>query len=112
MSAVSLRRALVLETLERTPDGMGGFVEAWTARGTLWAEVRPGTGRELMREEVTGSAVPLRITVRGAPIGAPSRPEAGNRFREGGRTYRIVAVSERDPEGRYLTCFAVEEVPA
>jgi head-tail adaptor len=111
MNAVSLGRALVLEARMRMPDGLGGFAESWVARGTLWAEVLPGSGRELVREEVTGSAVPLRITVRGAPVGAPSRPVAGERFREGVRTYRIVAVTERDPGGRYLTCFAQEEVP-
>jgi head-tail adaptor len=48
--------------------------------------------------------------VRGAPVGVPSRPEAGQRFREGSRVYRIEAVAEKDPQGRYLTCFATEEV--
>ena len=112
MNAVNLGRALVLETRVRTADGLGGFAEAWVPRGTLWAEVMPGAGRGLDREEVTGSVVSLRITVRGAQIGAPSRPVAGDRFREGLRHYRIVAVTERDPEGRYLTCFAQEEIPA
>ncbi len=112
MSAVNLGRALVLETRLRTPDGLGGFAESWTPLGTLWAEVVPGTGRALVREEVTGSIVTLRITVRGAPAGSPSRPQAGDRFRDAGRVYPIVAVTERDPEGRYLTCFAQEEVLA
>lgn len=112
MNAVNLGRALVLETRVRTADGLGGYSEAWVPRGTLWAEVVPGAGRVLDREEVTGSVVPLRITVRGARIGAPSRPVAGDRFREGVRSYHIIAVTERDPDGRYLTCFAQEEVPA
>lgn len=110
MSAVNLNRPLLLEALVRTPDGSGGFTEAWAARGQLWAEVVPGSGRDLAGEEVMLSAVPLRITVRSAPVGAPSRPAAGERFREGLRAFRIVAVTERDTEGRYLTCFAREEV--
>jgi head-tail adaptor len=32
------------------------------------------------------------------------------RFRDGGRLYRIEAVQESDATGRWLTCFAVEEV--
>jgi head-tail adaptor len=112
MTPVRLGRALVLEALLRVPDGLGGFSETWVPRGTLWAEVVPGAGRDLVREEVAGSAVPLRITVRGARPGAPSRPAAGDRFREGDRRYRVVAVTERDPEGRYLLCWAVEEVLA
>lgn len=112
MRAVNLGRALVLETRTRTADGLGGYTENWVGRGTLWAEVTPGTGRVMDGEEVTGSVVPLRITVRGAPIGAPSRPAGGDRFREGVRIFRIVAVTERDPDGRYLSCTALEEVLA
>lgn len=111
MTAIDLRRPLVLETRVQTPDGLGGFSESWVAQGTLWAEVVPGAGRELVREEFTGSNVSLRITVRGARIGAPSRPAAGDRFREGRRSFCIVAVTERDLSGRYLLCFAHEEVP-
>ena len=85
----------------------------WVALGVLWAEVRAGTGRE--REAAglyTVSTVPYRITVRGAPHGAPSRPRSDQRFRDGERIFRIMAVTERDPQGTYLECFAREEVSA
>jgi hypothetical protein len=39
MTAPHLNRALVLEGVVRTPDGAGGFTEAWAALGTLWAEL-------------------------------------------------------------------------
>jgi head-tail adaptor len=111
MNAPHLNRALVLEGVVRSPDGAGGFTEVWTALGTLWAEVLPGSGGDTLGEERMLSAVPYRITVRAAPQGAASRPAAGQRFREGGRLFLIKAVTERDPQGRYLTCFAREEVP-
>ncbi len=111
MNAPHLNRALVLEGVVRTPDGAGGFTEAWTALGMLWAEVLPGSGSDTLGEERMLSAVPYRVTVRGAVVGSPSRPKAGQRFREGVRLYLIQAVTERDPQGRYLTCFAREEVP-
>jgi head-tail adaptor len=111
MNAPHLNRALVLEAVARTPDGAGGFTEAWSALGTLWAEVLPGSGSDVLGEERMLSAVPYRVTVRGAPVGAVSRPKAGQRFREGTRLLLIQAVTERDPGGRYLTCFAREEVP-
>ncbi len=50
--------------------------------------------------------------MRAAPIGAPSRPRPDQRFREGARIFRIHSVTERDDQGRYLTCFATEEVAA
>ncbi|OYW54689.1 MAG: phage tail protein [Rhodobacterales bacterium 32-66-7] len=111
MNAPHLNRALVLEAVVRTPDGAGGFTEAWSALGTLWAEVLPGSGNDVLGEERMLSAVPYRVTVRGAPVGSPSRPVAGQRFREGTRIFQVQAVTERDPDGRYLTCFAREEVP-
>jgi head-tail adaptor len=111
MSAPNLKRALLLEAVERSPDGAGGFSETWSALGTLWAEVLPGSGSDVLGEERMLSAVPYRIVVRAARSGAPSRPKAGQRFREGTRLFPIQAVTERDEAGRYLTCFVREEVP-
>ncbi|MDZ4093313.1 MAG: head-tail adaptor protein [Paracoccaceae bacterium] len=110
MKPVHLNRALVLEGIERVNDGAGGFTEAWVGLGTLWAEVIPGAGRDVAAEEVRLASVPFRITVRGAPQGAPSRPAPGQRFRDGARLFGIIAVTERDPGGRFLLCFAREEV--
>ncbi|MBK1636160.1 head-tail adaptor protein [Rhodovulum adriaticum] len=104
-----LSRKLVLEAPERVADGAGGFTETWVARGTLWAEVSPRTGGARTGQGVSLSRVGYRIVVRGAPVGAPSRPVPGQRFREGARLFAIRAVTEADPQGRYLTCFAEEE---
>lgn len=112
MSAPLLTRPLVLEAPARGADGAGGYVEGWQALGTLWAEVLPGTGREVAGAEVVLSSVAYRIVVRGAAQGAASRPKPGQRFRDGARLFPILAVTERDGAGRYLICFAREEVPA
>jgi head-tail adaptor len=112
MSRVRLTRELALEARRSVPDGLGGYVESWVTLGRMWAEVVAGTGRDVAGEEVTVSAVPYRITVRAAPPGSEQRPRPDQRFREGTRVFRIVAVAERDAEGRFLRCFAQEEVPA
>ncbi len=111
MSALRLNRRLVLEQKTQVPDGAGGFTTHWAALGTLWAELRPGTGRDVAGEEVTLASVPCRITVRATPQGAPSRPVPGQRLREGARVFAIVAVTEGEAAGRFLTCFAREEMP-
>ncbi|MCZ7675990.1 MAG: head-tail adaptor protein [Roseovarius sp.] len=111
MSApVRLNRRLVLERAVRVPDGAGGFAEAWAEVGTLWADIRARTGRERAGEAVGLSATGYRIVVRAAAHGAPSRPVPGQRLRAGARIFAIAAVAEADAEGRYLTCFATEEV--
>ncbi|MBY6090277.1 head-tail adaptor protein [Maritimibacter alkaliphilus] len=108
-----LNRALQLETAQRIADGAGGFSEVWQGLGTVWAEVSArGAGRERGGEALPLGQVGWRIVVRGAAQGDPVRPQAGQRFREGARVYRILAVAERDPAGRYLTCFASEEAVA
>ena len=109
MTRVSLSRPLVLEALRTRPDGSGGHEEQWQALGTLWAEVTAGTGGDAPVEEFTRASVTYRITVRGAPVGAEQRPLPSQRFRDGSRLFRILAVAERDAAGRYLLCFAREE---
>ncbi len=112
MRAPRLHRRLALEAEVVTPDGTGGFSRVWALRGHLWAEVAPGSGRESGGIEVPLSTQPFRITVRGAAQGVPSRPVAGQRFRDGSRVFAVLAVTERDTDGRYLVCAAREEVPA
>ncbi|MEM7722882.1 MAG: head-tail adaptor protein [Pseudomonadota bacterium] len=107
MTRPDLTRALVLEAPVRVPDGGGGYAEDWSPLGTVWADVSPrGAGRE----GVSGSKLALKITLRAVPQEAASRPKPGMRFRERARLYEIEAVTEADAAGRYLICFAREEV--
>ncbi|WP_370228331.1 head-tail adaptor protein [Cognatishimia sp.] len=112
MGLPNLNRVLALEAPEQVADGAGGFSETWTVLGTLWAEVKPRTGRDREREAVGAARVDYRITVRALPVGEAARPMPGQRFRDGVRLFRIVAVADQDAAGRYLTCFAREEVAA
>ncbi|MEM6303820.1 MAG: head-tail adaptor protein [Pseudomonadota bacterium] len=110
MSLPNLCHPLVLEAPEHVSDGAGGSSRVWTALGTLWAEVSVRTGRETAHFGAPVSRVSYKIVVRGAPWGTPERPRPNQRFRDGDRIFTIQAVAERDPEGRYLICFADEEV--
>ncbi len=107
-----LNHPLVLEEMTRSPDGAGGFAGAWVALGTLWAAIEARTGREAAQDPVPVSATGYRITVRAAPTGSARRPRPDQRLRSGTRIFRILAVAEADPDARYLTCFAREEIPA
>jgi len=112
MSAPRLTRRLVLEEAQAAPDGAGGHLESWVALGTLWAELRAGTGRSRAGVIVPVGRVPWRITVPAAAQGAASRPRPGQRLRDGARHFMIHAVAESDTRGAYLICFAEEEDPA
>lgn len=112
MSGPRLNRKLALETPQRLPDGAGGFTEIWVPLGDLWADVSARAGRERGEAGLPVSAVSYTIVVRSAPVGTASRPMPQQRFRDGSRVFVIQAVTERDRDGRYLTCFADEEVVA
>jgi head-tail adaptor len=110
MKAPMLNRRLVLEAPTRTADGAGGYSAGWAEVGVLWAEVVAGA-----LGEQGGVGTPIaralhRITVRAAPVGAEGRPKPDQRFREGTRVFRILAVTERDAGGRWLMCQTDEEV--
>jgi len=109
MSLPRLNRTMVLETPVRTQDGAGGHTTTWTAKGSLFAEVKPGMGRQVRGEIAALSRRTIRVIIRAAAIGASSRPVPGDRFREGSVIYRIDAVAAYDRGAHYLTCYTVEE---
>lgn len=111
MSAtVTLSRKLILERPLVAPDGAGGFARSWEGLGTVWAAVRARSGQERDAGEVTLSRARYKITLRAAPVGSEERPTPDCRFRDGDRVFAIEAVAEADPFGRYLECYASEEV--
>jgi head-tail adaptor len=101
-------RRLTLERLAAAPDGGGGGSPLWTAAGLHWAEltVEAATGAEA--EGVETSRVRLAARLWAAPHGTAARPVAGDRFREGARLYRVLAVTE-DRDARFLICRVEEE---
>lgn len=116
MKTPRLTMTLTLETQLREPDRMGGYRTGWRDEGQLGAEMRSGAGGERFAEVGMESVVSWRISVRSAPSGDPRRPRPGQRFRMGegsrARRFRIEAVSESDPAGRWLICVAKEEMQA
>jgi Bacteriophage head-tail adaptor len=110
--AYALTRPMVLEEAGTTPDGAGGYTTSWAALGTLWCDLRAGSGSERRGLIAPEGRMLFRIFLRAAPQGSPQRPRPDQRLTEGNRVFTILAVSEADPAGAYLVCHAREEVPA
>jgi head-tail adaptor len=109
---IRLSWPLVLEERQRVADGAGGYTETWVEVGMLWGDMQ---SRGVSATEATAGAISrirYRIIVRGAPEGSQMRPQIGQRFRNGGRAFAIDSVSESDPSGIHLECWAREEVLA
>ena len=107
-----LSRKLELEARSRSSDGAGGCTGAWVSLGTHWGAVDAARGRLERGEGDARSRGSYRITIRAVSPTSPARPMPGQRFRDGARVLAITAVGEQDADGRYLVCFAQEEVAA
>ena len=83
----SLNRPMVLEEVVTTPDGAGGFTTSWTELGTLWAELRAGSGTQQRGTIAPEGRMLFRVYMRAAPQGSPQRPRPDQRLREGDRFF-------------------------
>lgn len=110
MTVPVLNRVMVLQQEQRVSDEAGGFVTLWQTLGSLWARVEARSARAAAGQAVSLAKTSYRITVRAAPVGTSARPIPGQRLVEGSRLFAIEAVTEADPQGRYLICHATEEV--
>jgi SPP1 family predicted phage head-tail adaptor len=86
----TLNRRLILEAPVESADGAGGVTRSYEAVATLWASVEPKSAREGTAADALGANVTHLIRMRySADI------TLRQRFRDGDRLYRIVAIRER-----------------
>ena len=64
MTAGSLDQRVTFKREVRTPDGMGGATVEWQDIATLWAMVRPMTGRERERTNRVDAEMMYVIKIR------------------------------------------------
>lgn len=102
-----LNRQMVLESIVRNPDGAGGYIEDWIPLGQLWVEMKIRYGR---MDDGGVSLAKFVFTTRSSPVGAPSRPKPGQRFRAEGQSFLIEAVAEDKDHVGYVRCYATQEV--
>ena len=105
MARVFTRR-LVRQVPVDTSDGSGGRRRHWEERGALWAEVKMRSGALKQTEFGQTPRLQVRITTYLVPQEHETRPEVGQRLRDGARLFAIEAV--HDGDGRYLTILASE----
>jgi SPP1 family predicted phage head-tail adaptor len=96
-----LNRRLTLEAPVESDDGAGGVTRGYTAIATLWASVEPVAARGEAVAAALGATISHRIRIRySADI------TLRHRFRDGARSFRIVAMRDRDK--RFLDIDAEE----
>ena len=98
------QRADIL-ALTRTPDGGGGFTEAWSIIATVWVRLEPQSGDDVFGPDAVESRLRHRIVLR-----RYASLSAGGRVAIGSRIFRVHAVLDDGPQSPLMTLLC-EELP-
>jgi SPP1 family predicted phage head-tail adaptor len=102
-----MRRRLVLEKPQETPDAAGGVRRTFIAAATLWGRVEPLQAQERIAAESAGQTLTHRITLRWTSLA-----DASCRFRLGSaRIFTVRTVFDPDERRRTLLCLCEEVRP-
>ena len=108
-NAGHLRKEVVIQSKTETKDALGGITEAWSDLRTVWAEVEPLTGSEVLSADQIKAHVTHRIRMRHDPLltttGRVLLAEGGST-----RTFHIVPPLNVDERGARMTVVAAELV--
>lgn len=97
IAAGRLNQRVILQRKSVVRDDMGGETVTWTDAATVWAEIRPLRGRDLVAAQQAQSEVTARITVRRRPD-----VQADWRVKHGDDIYDIFAVVDPVARGEVL----------
>lgn len=92
-----LTERVTLQTKSRAEDGMGGFVEAWVDTATVWALVRPMSGKERAWGEQQQASANYLVVIR-----YRSGLHEQQRIVWRGTSLNIRFIKDRGPRALYL----------
>jgi len=101
-----LDQRVTLESATLAGDGAGGATQSWAAYATVWAKVRPMTGRERMHAERQEASADYLVVIR-------RRSDVLEKHRVGwrGRYLNVRFVREAGPRKAYLVLEAEMGAP-
>jgi len=103
----SARQRVRLEAKVLTPDGGGGFSEAWEAYAVVWADITPAGGGERVEAGRLEPRVTHRVTIR-----RRGDVSANHRVVWGARMLAIRAVLDAGPQEAWTTLLCEEGAPS
>lgn len=102
-----LKKRVALQTETLVPDGGGGYVLSWTTLATVWASIKPITGREVFAADHQEGHVTHHIAMRWRSDIAVT---TAMRISYGERLFNIRAVLNKDEANRWLVLLVEEGV--
>ncbi len=108
LRAGQLNRRITLQAPVTTLDAYGVPTPGWTDVVTVWADIQPLTGRELISADRMASVITHQITVRHSSQLTDTRVVAGYRALYKGRIINIHAAMNEDESNVLVTLLASE----
>ena len=105
-SIAMLRTRLTLQARQRTSTDGGGAVVAWATIASMFANVSPVSGREIVAADGRTGRVSHEIMLRYCHEVQP-----GMHFVDGARVFIIHAAIDLDGRRRWMKCLCEERLP-
>ena len=110
LRAGALGQRITLQQRSMAQDATGGQLATWSDVATVWAEVTPLSGRELIAAQAVASETSHQITMRWQPAFADPKAVAAMRVVMNGRHFNINASINEDERNHTLTLLVAEGV--
>lgn len=106
MRAGDLRHRVTFQVRSAIQDSFGGQSESWSDVATVWADVLPLSGRELMSAQAVNVELSHKVTIRYQAQFAGPKAVAAMRIAYGDRIFNIHSALDVDERHKEidLTC--------
>ena len=104
MNIGKLRHRIEIQSYTTVREG-GQNVKTWSTRETLWAWVRPMSGREKMNAQQVAAEITHKILIRYYDSLAPT-----NRIKFGGRYFDINFIADYDEKNEFMEIMCTEKI--
>ena len=98
-----LRHRVTIQATTAVQDSSGSYPESWSDVATVWARMRPISGREFFAAEQAQSEVTHEVTIRFRRGISPA-----NRLLFDGRVFDIGAVINADERNEWMILYCTE----
>jgi SPP1 family predicted phage head-tail adaptor len=104
MTPGELKRRITFQTRATGRDGAGGVLDAWTDAFTVWAAIKPLSGRELIAAQTVNAEISHDVTVRWRTELDNPRAAAAYRITYGARVFNVLSVRDEKEGRQWVVC--------
>lgn len=108
MSAGELNRKVKLQLRSTSHDDYGQEINVWTDIATIWASIKPISGREKLKTGAVDSDLTHTVKIRYQESFMPPKTLATRRVLYGARILNITSGYDLDEAHRYIILECVE----